>query len=511
MTTAATTVLRRRRGTACWNAPSRANLCSGAQPKLCRKCCERRGDRCPPEIILDSPCPGPDGRWSVRVEQQQAAKQNKKRKQKRVKKKEKSDGQWWNFDPPPPLQPAASEDCETSDDGGSPMAAHKLWSTLWGPNPPPRNLQTCKHDINDSTRDKKDNVLKTPCTIWLIGVQYRSMLMKMRSLLLRESTSRPSTKLRVLNLARGNFQVAARMFHVLQRSLDAMAEMTPDLRFAKGANLHNIGILQLWAGQYEKAVETFQLAVAERVTQLPPFHPDIVVSFVRKADACFGAGRLEEAKAALISALPMIPPDHICLAKTLNNLGVIFCRQNDTNSALKNFTKSLEIQRLWLDRTVRRETTVFDAAVTLLNTGRLYLERSDSDLAVSMFEEALLLQTRIFGKDHDMVLVSRMSLGVAKQQNGDLNNAQQIFLGCLRSQDKRFGPMSPAAIETLGLSGCLYAKQGDFEHALNCFSLVRKWQKSNLSENHPAVRRSREIVRAIEANKQGPGGGKIWI
>ena len=54
------------------------------------------------------------------------------------------------------------------------------------------------------------------------------------------------------------------------------------------------------------------------------------------------------------------------------------------------------------------------------------------------------------GEDHDMVLTTRLSLGVAKAQTGDSTKAMQIFLGCLRSLDKRFGPLSPDGVETFG-------------------------------------------------------------
>ena len=146
--------------------------------------------------------------------------------------------------------------------------------------------------------------------------------------------------------------------------------------------------------------------------------------------------------------------------------------------------------------------------------GKVYLQLSDYDLAFYLYEEALLLLTTIFRKDHDMVLTCLTSLAMAKAQKGELDNALQILQGCLRSQNSRFGVLSRASIETVGLSGFLYARHGDFENALKCLFTVRKWQKSHLPEKHPALLISKESIRAIEA-KLGTNKvstvAKVWV
>lgn len=216
----------------------------------------------------------------------------------------------------------------------------------------------------------------------------------------------------------------------------------------------------------------------------------------------------------LQTALTMIPTDHLIRAKVLNNLGAAYYFNRDGKTAVKEFTKALEIQRQWLEGPLRRETTVYYAAVTLCNMGKVYLELSDFNLSFYLYEEALLLLTTIFRTDHDMVLTCLASLAMAKARKGQLDNALQILQGCLRSQNSRFGMLSSASMETVGLSSYLYARNGDYESALKCLFTVRKWQKANLPEKHPALLKSKEVIKALEA-KLGTNKvstvAKVWV
>jgi tetratricopeptide (TPR) repeat protein len=158
----------------------------------------------------------------------------------------------------------------------------------------------------------------------------------------------------------------------------------------------------------------------------------------------------------------------------------------------------LEIQRHWLESPIRRETNVYDAAVLLGNMGKLYLEQPDYDLAYFVYEEALLLQTTVFRKDHDIVLASLTSLALAKAQNKQLQKALQILTGCLRSQNVRFGPNSVASIDTTGLMGYLYAREENYDEALKCLSKVKKWQSARLPVSHPALEATSKAIKKLE-------------
>jgi len=285
----------------------------------------------------------------------------------------------------------------------------------------------------------------------------------------------------------------------------------PELKFLKGTTLHNIGILQLWQGQYSDALESFTNAVEERRIYLPKNHPDIAVSMMRKGMAAFALERLDLSLISFESALSLMPEKSVARAKTLNCMGVAHYQKGDFVTALKEFTSALEIQRQWLDGPVRRESIVYDATVSLSNMGKLYMERSDYAMAYYVYEEALLLQTTLFRKDHDIVLASLTNLALAKSKNGQVQQALQILEGCLRSQNAKLGPESAASIETMGFMSQLHLRQEQYEQAWKCLATVKKWQKSHLPQHHPALRKTKETMKMIEKKLGKSSSLSGWI
>jgi tetratricopeptide (TPR) repeat protein len=88
----------------------------------------------------------------------------------------------------------------------------------------------------------------------------------------------------------------------------------------------------------------------------------------------------------------MIHINNATRAKLLNNVGATYYQMSNFIDALKYFTTALEIQRRWLEGPVRRESSVFDGSVTLGNMGKVYLEQADYNMAIYVYEEALLVR-----------------------------------------------------------------------------------------------------------------------
>lgn len=165
------------------------------------------------------------------------------------------------------------------------------------------------------------------------------------------------------------------------------------LRHLEGVTLHNMSLVLMWQGKFQEALETAGKAVTSRLQYLPPNHPDIAVSLTRQAFAYFALERLDLAIASLESALDVLSEETVAKAKILNNLGVVRYQLGDDAGALKNFTDALEIQRLWLQGSVKRETDIYGAAAMLGNMGKVHIKRGDYDLALSCYEEALLVRS----------------------------------------------------------------------------------------------------------------------
>lgn len=435
--------------------------------------------RSPPEMVLEGFLPGGEDRWIVRFENTS------------VRPDIKASTSNQETDVLPSLKGLDMDECGTCSDDGSPlMPTKKLWNMLWGQDPAPTNL-TDLEKIN-SQDDMDDPLLNLAAENSIpIDIDEETFIVSNREHLesIHDIAAGP--------LSNGRFDVALKIFDKLLKGVQMLED--PDLRFLKGSVLHNIGVIHLWEGNFVAALSKFREACSERSMYLPLNHPDTVVSMVRKGIAFFALERFDEAIEVWKAALPLVTePDSVVRAKILNNLGAVHYQKGDFIAALKYFTSSLEVQRPWLDDSIRRQTNVYDATVTLGNMGKLYLEQPDYDLAYYVYEEALLLQTTIFRKDHDVVLASLTSLSLAKARNHQVTKALQILKGCLRSQNIRFGADSVASIETTGLLGYLYARQESYDEALKCLIKVNTWQSTRLQPSNPAMVENKVAVGILE-------------
>jgi tetratricopeptide (TPR) repeat protein len=167
------------------------------------------------------------------------------------------------------------------------------------------------------------------------------------------------------------------------------------------------------------------------------------------------------------------------------------------------------MQRQWLEGPVKRESIVFDASVTLANMGNAYLRKGDYDLAYFVFEEACLMQTASFRKDHDIVLISLDNMARVQAKNGNQAEALRIFTSLARSQEARYGADSDVCVETIGMKSVAHFKLLELEEALECMNRVSSWQKKHLIFCHPANLVSKEKIKQIQRCIKGEE--ELWV
>jgi len=308
-------------------------------------------------------------------------------------------------------------------------------------------------------------------------------------------------------LQSGRLECAISIFEKLQRGLEG----ANDTKFVHliATTAHNIGMIQLCQKSYEKALVSFRKAVQIRKECLPSDHPDIAVSLNRQGLAHFALSSIDEALRCFEAALKICTSDDNTRAKILNNLGVARYQLEDYAQALKLFTSALEIQRPLLDGPIRRECMVYDASTTLSNMGKVYLRQGDYDLAYFVFEEACLMQTSTFRKDHDIVLSSLDNMARSHTKNENFAEALRIFTSLRRSQEARFGRDSEICIETIGMMGTVHFKLLEYEEAFECMKRVTSWQSKRMERSHPSVQITNEQMSQVKRCLQGEE--PMWV
>lgn len=455
------------------------------------------GQDCSPEIILEGFFR--DDRWIVNLDMP-----SKKgtRRSCRVSSGDKliavdNDNGRHSPDGLPPLQ-LTDEEEHSHSTAPDEVPRHKLWGSMWGSEskPPPKpSHMTSEEDVDPGA----DSILEMAafCSVPIDVDEDTFMISNAQHLqAVHDLASVP--------LQHGHFDEAMEIFERTLRGIEI--QESDALRHLEGVTLHNMSIISMWQEDYEQALDLAGRAIKARLQYLPEGHPDIAVSLVRQGYAYFALERYDMAEASFHAALEKLTEENVVKAKVLLNLGVARYQRGDDIAALKNFTDALDIQRLWLQGHVRREATVFGAAVMLGNMGKIHIKRGDYDLAVSVYEEALLLLTSMFRADHDLVLSNLISLSLAWAFNSLPLKAGQILNGVLRSQLSRIGPATVPVVETTGAIGNLHFGLGNYEDALKCFAPVLKWQKANLQSEHPALQKTKDIMKKIKKSIKA-----VWV
>lgn len=464
------------------------------------------GGKDQPEILLEGFLPGGSDRWTVRINPEDHL---------------SSSGSHNDSRCPPTLQSTLDDDESTAlssfatEDGSSNMPTSILWNNLWGKkgtappipshmNTAPTKSTTCDEDDHifqsSGSLDEEDEVLKfaSSCNV-PFDLDEDAFIIDSPDHL------QSVHELAMVSLQSRHFDSALSTFQKLLRGLYDSSKFTHLI----GSTHHNIGMVHLLHGHYGNAMKSFEKAIQARTKRLPPNHPDIAVSMQRKAMAYFALSSFQKAESCLEAALKFFPEDDATRAKLLNNIGVIRYQLQDYNKALKLFTSALEMQRQWLEGPVKRESIVYDASVTLANMGKVYLRKGDYDLAYFVFEEACLMQTASFRKDHDIVLVSLDNMARVHAKNGNQAEALRIFTSLARSQEARYGADSEACIETIGMKGVTHFKLLEFEEAMECMNRVARWQKKHLTFCHPANKVTQEKIKQIQRCLKGEE--ELWV
>ena len=400
----------------------------------------------------------------------------------------------------------------TKADGSPDMPTHKLWNTLWGSEPAPvSTLSTLQQTgaNHSSYRDAQDDDAHV-----LDLVAQSSVPIDVDEDTFIVSTAEHVQAIQdiaAVPLAVGQFAAANRIFSKMVTGLEVSSSTTtsePQVwHTLRAITYHNMGLLHLWQSQYTEAVKCFQQAVEARCSYTDTVSSSsctdssrvlrnntaaMVVSLVRQGQAYFALHRYTAALTCFQQALEesALADQEFVRAKILVNMGVTQYCTGDLASSLASLTSALTIQRRWLEGPVRRESLVYDAAVTLQNMGKLYLEREDAtDMARLAYEEALLLLKTVFPKHHPVVLSSYENVALCHVQSMTLEGkfeAIKLLEKCRRCRVEMQGTSATATIETCGWMAHLCATTGRLFQAETLYQAVYAWQKVWLPANHPA-------------------------
>ena len=178
-------------------------------------------------------------------------------------------------------------------------------------------------------------------------------------------------------------------------------------------------------GQYDKAIDYFEKALADNLENSGSEHVNVRVCWKTLGAAWDGKGESYKAidfyEKALASDLRNLGPENPDVAMDLNKLGNVWAREGQTDKAIDYYEKALACY-LRADS----EVTPYLASV-YRNLGAAWDSKGEFDKAIDYFEKALASNLRSLGPEHLNVAIDRNNLGLAWIKKEQYSKASDYF------------------------------------------------------------------------------------
>eukprot|EP00058_Branchiostoma_floridae_P020647 XP_002606137.1 hypothetical protein BRAFLDRAFT_88048 [Branchiostoma floridae] len=200
-------------------------------------------------------------------------------------------------------------------------------------------------------------------------------------------------------------------------------------------------------------------------------------------------------------------PDSPALARSLNELGVLFYLQGYLGTKLvASFCNALYLcfnlmflliclyrtaEKL-LQHSLSMRESVLDAshpdcAQSLHNLASLYVEKKEYAKAEPLYERALELRQQAFPADHPAVASTIRHLAAVYKKQNNFDKAEPLYRQALAMREKVFGDSHPSVATALVNLAVLQSNQGRHSDALPLYEKALQIYEDNFGPNNPRV------------------------
>jgi len=197
-------------------------------------------------------------------------------------------------------------------------------------------------------------------------------------------------------------------------------DFVEDAALLFGITLHNIAVVNMFAGQYQESTYYFKMAVDAKKISFGDDHRLVADSLNELGILYFAQGRFNEALSTLKEAkairIKKFGPNHPKVALTTNNIACIEFLLDQTYSALAMFKEGKDSLRRAIGSSMTMvKLDLLHVATVTCNLGYMEARLKNYDEARAIFEEVLIVQQSVLGDNHETVIDT--------QSNIDFTNA----------------------------------------------------------------------------------------
>jgi eukaryotic-like serine/threonine-protein kinase len=173
--------------------------------------------------------------------------------------------------------------------------------------------------------------------------------------------------------------------------------------------------------------------------------------------------------------------EHVRVAQTLNDLGVLLTDKGDYAAAARILEQAVSMRRKLLG------PEHADVAVTLVELGRVYQDQGFNQRADPLLRESLAIRRRVLGEEHRETAVSLNAVASVLRLNGDLSGAESLLRQSLELNRRTRGEYHANTGTSLHDLGVIAASRGDYASAESLFRQALVTHRRALGDTHPIV------------------------
>lgn len=174
-------------------------------------------------------------------------------------------------------------------------------------------------------------------------------------------------------------------------------------KFKLGITTHNLAVLNVLAGEDNKAEHLFRKAVSLKASSFGANHPEVALSLGQIGIQQFSQGQFQEALVSFQEAHKIHVASNHPFEAILNNIACCEFQLGNHKKAARTLQEAREIQRKSQVSTAQADLDLLHVATMITNHGYLLLAMKQYEEARALFQEGLLIQESVLSSDHRAV------------------------------------------------------------------------------------------------------------
>ena len=248
---------------------------------------------------------------------------------------------------------------------------------------------------------------------------------------------------------------------------------------------NNIAGVYCTQGNYEKALEYYEKALAIREKVLGKEHSSTATTYNNMAGVYEDQGNYEKAleynEKALVIKEKVLGKENPSTAITYGNMAVVYEDQGNYEKALEYNEKALVISEKVLGKEHPSTATMYH------NMAGVYHAQGNYEKALEYYEKALVISEKVLGKEHPSTATTYHNMAGLYHAQGNYEKALEYYEKALVIQEKVLGKEHPSTATTYGNMAGVYKDQGNYERALEYYEKDRIISEKVLGKEHPST------------------------